>query len=166
MKTYGKILDYIADIIKWIVSLILIFMVSITFIEVIRRYCFGKSFQWTDECIRFLIMWVTFLGGAAAFRKKKLVVFDLLTSNVSEKVQDVLRVIAYALVLVFLAGLIYYTFKAVKSPSVLRAKGTGFKVPMIWAYLPMPIGAVIMELTCIDTFFHAVLKVVGKEGKE
>ncbi|MDD5833202.1 MAG: TRAP transporter small permease [Clostridiales bacterium] len=165
MKAFEKILDFIADVIKWLVTGILLFMVTVTFIEVIRRYCFGKSFMWADECIRFLIMWVTFLGGAAAFRKNKLVIFDLVTSNVSEKVQDLFRVIAYAIVLVFLAVLIYYSAKALASPSVLRAKGTGFKVSMVWAYLPMPVGFSMMELFCVDTLIKAVKKLMGKGGE-
>ena len=162
METFEKFLDLISDAIKWIVTLILLFMVTITFIEVIRRYCFGKSFQWADECVRFLIMWVTFLGGATAFRKNKLVNFDLVTSNVSERTQDIFRVITYIIVLIMLIGLVFYTTKTCMSPSVTRAKGTGFKVPMLFAYLPMPVGFSIMSVFCLDTLIRAVRKLQGK----
>lgn len=160
MKIYGKIMDLIADAIKWIVTVILVFMVAVTFIEVIRRYAFGLSFSWADECIRFLIMWVTFLGGAAAFHKKKLVCFDLVTSSLSKKMQTVLELFVYIVLLVVIAALIYYTGKAATAPSVTKAVGTGFKVSMIWAYLPMPVGFAIMELFCINWIINliAILK--------
>jgi len=150
MKAFGKLLDLIAETIKWVVSAILIFMVCVTFLEVIRRYAFGLSFGWADECIRFLIMWVTFLGGAAAFRKGSLVCFDLVTSALKERTQLVLKLIMYVTLLAVLAVLVYYTAKTVMSPSVTKAVGTGFKVSMVFAYLPMPVGFFLMELFCID----------------
>lgn len=150
MKFFGKILDLIAEAIKWVVSAILLFMVCVTFLEVIRRYAFGRSFGWADECIRFLIMWVTFLGGAAAFRKGSLVCFDLVTSALSQRIQKILKLLMYLALLLVFAGLIYYSTRATLSPSVTKSVGTGFKVSMIWAYLPMPVGFTLMELFCID----------------
>lgn len=156
MKVYGKIMDAIADAIKWIVTVILVFMVLVTFIEVIRRYAFGLSFGWADECIRFLIMWVTFLGGAAAFHKKKLVCFDLVTSALDEKKQKILELFVYFVLFFVIAGLVYYTGKAASAPSVTKAVGTGFKVSMIWAYLPMPVGFAIMELFCVNWIIRLI----------
>lgn len=161
MTVFGKIMDLIAEGIKWIVSCILVFMVVVTFLEVIRRYMFGLSFGWADECIRFLIMWITFLGGAAAFRKGKLVCFDLVTGILSERTQLILKLLMNVVLLFILAGLFFYTMKTVTSPSVTRAVGTGFKVSMIYAYLPMPVGFGLMELFCIDNVMNLVSRLRG-----
>ncbi len=37
---------------------------------VITRYIFGSQAKWTEELARFLLVWVSFLGGAAAFGEK------------------------------------------------------------------------------------------------
>lgn len=43
---YSKVMDRIVKIIKIIIAIALVLMVVITFVEVIRRYAFGKSFVW------------------------------------------------------------------------------------------------------------------------
>ena len=52
------------------IALIFGVIVSIMFIQVVFRYIFNNSLSWSEELIRFLFVWLTFLGGALAINNK------------------------------------------------------------------------------------------------
>lgn len=56
-------------------------MTVVTLIEVLRRYFFGMSFDWSEELVRFLLIATTFIGGAVAYKKGSLVLFDVLLNR-------------------------------------------------------------------------------------
>lgn len=163
MKTYTKILDAVYEGIRWFVAIVLTVMVILVFTEVVRRYLFGASFMWADELIRFLIMWIGFVGGAAAFRDGSLVCFDLVTTNLNQRMQGILKLLMNVVIFFFLIMLIYFTSKNLMSPGIKNAVGTGFKVSMIFPYAAMPIGFTLMLLYCIDNF-RILISALRKEG--
>ena len=59
MKTLRKISDAAYKAIMYSVSAVLAIMILVAFIEVIRRYLFGKTFLWSDDLIRYLIITCT-----------------------------------------------------------------------------------------------------------
>ena len=83
MRFIKKILDAIYIGVRYALAAILGFAILLTFFEVIRRYLFGKSFVWSEELMRYLFVYVGFIGGAAAFRDKGLACFDLVTKKIS-----------------------------------------------------------------------------------
>ena len=93
MKIYRKIVDLLYKIIMYSVSVVLGLMIIVAFLEVIRRYCLGKSFIWADDFIRYLIIYVGFIGGAAAYKDDNLASLDLVTRLFPTKVQVVLEII-------------------------------------------------------------------------
>ena len=38
LKIYSKIMDVLFDILKWVTAVMMLFMVLLTFVEVLRRY--------------------------------------------------------------------------------------------------------------------------------
>ena len=61
MKAYSRICDVVFNIVKWIVAIAMMFMVILTFVEVIRRYFFHQNWVWSEILVRYLIVWCTFL---------------------------------------------------------------------------------------------------------
>lgn len=60
MKAYSRICDVVFNIVKWIVAIAMMFMVILTFVEVIRRYFFHQNWVWSEILVRYLIVWCTF----------------------------------------------------------------------------------------------------------
>ena len=66
MKFYTKLCDIVFNILKWVVAVVMVFRVLLTFVEVVRRYFLHRNWVWSEVLVRYLIVWCTFLGGAAA----------------------------------------------------------------------------------------------------
>lgn len=53
-----------------VLSLILVAIVSVTFIQVLFRYIFHLSLAWSEELARYLFLWLGALASAYAFKTK------------------------------------------------------------------------------------------------
>ncbi|TDI43997.1 MAG: TRAP transporter small permease subunit [Acidobacteria bacterium] len=53
-----------------VLCVVLIAMVAVTFSQVIFRYVFRVSLDWSEELARFLFMWLAALSSAYAFKTK------------------------------------------------------------------------------------------------
>jgi len=140
VNLYSKFMNVLFDTIRILLAVALVVMVAVTSMEVVRRYMFGLSYVWAEELVKFLLVAVTFLGGAAAYRAKGLAFLDMLTSKAGDKAKFILEIVNSLIIIgisTFLAiqGFIY-TF----SPIISRMKSTGLKLNMSVIYMTIPIG--------------------------
>lgn len=77
-----------------IASLLVAVTVSLTFMQVILRYFFNNPQTWVEEVGRYLFVWITFLGVAAAYFRDTHIRVDAVMSLIGGRVQrgaDLLR---------------------------------------------------------------------------
>jgi hypothetical protein len=65
MKKLTKILDAVLS--RVLILLMFLLVVSVLW-QVISRYVFSSPSSWTEELARFLLIWISLLGAAYAFR--------------------------------------------------------------------------------------------------
>lgn len=152
LKVYSKIMGILFDILKWVTAIIMLFMVILTFVEVLRRYFLSTNWAWSEELVRYLTVWCTFLGGAAAFRAGALVCFDLVLLKFSAKVQAVLGLITNSVILALIAFLFKLSLEAVTKPSVVGQFSAALGFSMFWPYVSIPIGLGVMILFIIEHY--------------
>ena len=162
----SKIADAIFTLIKVVLAVMITVMVIVTTVEVVRRYCFGKSFLWAEELVKFLLVAVTFLGGPAAYRAGGLAFLDLITARLSRKVQDIISVFNNVVLIGVCAWLAKLGFVYSFSPMVAKMFSTGLHLKMTYVYLTIPIGFVIMVFFAIEQIMLTVTKKNGKEETE
>lgn len=163
-KKYLSMMNMISQCIQYVIAATLIFMVALMFVEVVRRYLFGHQFAWSEELIRYLAVWVAFLGGAAAYKEKQLVCFDLLSSKFQGKNKMLLELFSNTVVLVFLTFIFYLSLKNVMSPSIFMQKSVGMKVTMAFPYAAIPVGTGLMVIFTLNNYMDIIGKYFG--GKD
>ena len=136
----------------YLVSIALVLMVAIAFMEVCRRYIWGLSYIWADELVRYLIIAVGFLGGAAAFRAKALVSLDLATQFLPRKIQLILEIICNTAIVFTLIFLLRYSVRTISAPSIARQISIGLRVSMSYPYLSLPFGFSFMLIFALDNY--------------
>lgn len=136
--------DVLYKLSNWMTIAIVSLMTAIVVLEVFCRNVLGFSFDWSEELTRYLLVWLTFVGGSIAFRNKQLVGFTFVSDKLSPALKRRVALAAQVVLAVFLMIVMYYGIMQVTSPSVLQQLSPGMRLPMFWPYLAIPLGTGFM----------------------
>ena len=96
LQKYNAAMDWICQIIKYFLAILIAATIIVSFVEVVRRYLFGQVFSWSDEFQRFAMVYIGMVGGAVSYRYGELVGFDSLLNRFTPKVQFLLGIVTGA----------------------------------------------------------------------
>jgi len=122
----------------------------VTFSQVVARYVFETPLSWSEELARFLLLWLAMLSGAYAFKIKSHFALQFVTKIVPRKIQKFIYVIVSLIVISFLSGFVFYSFKY-----VLGVKGhlaPALQIPMEIPYSSSIAGSSLMLYYVIKIF--------------
>lgn len=135
---------------------------------VITRYVFGNQAKWTEELARFLLIWVSLLGGAAAFGEKAHLGVDYFVGLMDPAAQKIMTVLSYAAVLfmtitIFLIGgwqLVQVNLNSGQLAPALQIK-------MGYIYAAVPVAGIFIIVFTIEQLLETIseMKAVEKEAR-
>jgi TRAP-type transport system small permease protein len=126
------------------VSLTLLLALNIT----LRSLPFLKlSLVWTDEAIRFLFIWLCFVGSALAMMRAQHIEITFLVERLPTGLQHLLRLVRDIVVILFLAGMIHAGVTLVKASSIQHSISLG--LPMGWVQAVLPAAGAVMLLSSL-----------------
>jgi TRAP-type C4-dicarboxylate transport system permease small subunit len=113
-------------------------MLVIIFMQVISRYIFGFTFDWTEELARFLFVWVVFIGSALIIGDKGHMAVQLLPERLKGTaaglVLDVfIRLCSFAFIFI----LITQGFKMSRTMMFQSAPALGIPVGIVYSIIPV-----------------------------
>ena len=79
---YSKSLDGVDRVARWAIIAGSAAMIAIVSFQVLLRYCFNSSLDWSDEISRLLFVWCMFLAIPLGIREGAHVGIELLTSHI------------------------------------------------------------------------------------
>ncbi|WP_319412050.1 TRAP transporter small permease [uncultured Cohaesibacter sp.] len=121
----------------------MIVMLAIIFGQVITRYLFGFSLEWTEELARFLFVWVVFLGSALIMGEDGHLAVELLPRLLKgSKPGFLLNLFINACGYVFILLLIIQGWKMTQTMTFQTSPGLG--ISMSYVYIIMPISGILM----------------------
>lgn len=128
--------DWLAVIIFWSLGIIV-------FVQFFTRYVLNDSLAWTEEIARYLLMCVTFIGGAIVVRKKGHIAVDLLANLMRPSAaRTLLMAVVDVVKLGFLGLLAYFSVLIVERMHYQRM--TVFDLPMSIVYGGVALGCFLM----------------------
>ena len=81
-------------------------IVCVMFAQVVFRYIFNNSLSWSEELIRYLFVWLTFLGGALAIKTRTHIAVDFFIELLPVKYMKYIRILNQVLITVFFASIV------------------------------------------------------------
>jgi TRAP-type C4-dicarboxylate transport system permease small subunit len=79
MTIWNKLDAQISRVETVLVTILLALMILMAFSQIVLRNFFSSGIDWSDALIRYLVVWVTFVGAAIAAKEGKHITFDLLS---------------------------------------------------------------------------------------
>ena len=117
-------------------------MMSITFCQVVARYVFHHSLTWSEEVGRYIFVWISFLGMAAAFKAGSHVALDLLVKYLKGFSRRTLELVNGVCIVVLSSAIFYAGMKLFFLG--MRQKSSALKLPMHWVYIVVPVSGLIL----------------------
>lgn len=143
------------------VILMMMAMAAMVFANVVSRYVFGQSLNWSEEIARYLMFWVTYLGAGLAMRNGQHVAIEFGQALLPRKLQPWIRGIVGLSILAFLVIL---TFVGIQfSEFAWRQRSPVMQWRMGAVYLAIPIGALLFALHFVSMARAWVLAPPGFE---
>jgi TRAP-type C4-dicarboxylate transport system permease small subunit len=124
----------------WLLAALVAVITVVTFLQVFTRYVTENPLIWTEEVARYLFVWITLIGGAAAVRTNGHFGLDILR-RLFPALRIPLGAITMLVVLVFFA-LLFYT-GILETQQAATQMSPALQVTMHWAFLAIPIGAAL-----------------------
>ena len=124
----------------WLLAALVAVITVVTFLQVFTRYVTENPLIWTEEVARYLFVWITLIGGAAAVRTNGHFGLDILR-RFAPPLRTPLGAITMLVVFVFFA-LLFYT-GILETRQAATQMSPALQVTMHWAFLCIPIGAAL-----------------------
>lgn len=134
---------------KVLLSGLIVFMASLSFLQVTLRGVFSSGFLWADTLLRHLVLWVGFLGAGVAAAQGKQFSVDALSRLFQGGLRSAVSLLGHsftALVCLLLGQASWKFFlEEHRSAGVLFTAG-GVQVPQWTAALALPAGFCLLAL--------------------
>lgn len=127
-----------------VIVIMMIVMSSLVFANVVSRYAFGQSLNWSEEIARFLMIWITYLGAGLAMREGQHVAIEFFQGLLPPRFHVLARSLVLITILAFLAVLTVVGFQF--SEFAWRQRSPVMQWRMGVVYLAIPLGSIMFAL--------------------
>ena len=96
-------MDKVGKVEYFLVAVMIAVMAIVNFLQVVFRYVIEGSLPWSEELLRFLFVWTTFLGAGIGVRKGAHLGLTIIVNNLPPKLKKFVVFINYLICIVFSA---------------------------------------------------------------
>jgi len=134
--------------------IILIIMTVLVIVQVFSRYLFNHSFVWSEELVRYLMIWMVMIGAALVQSTNDHIRIDYFPRMLNIRGRIVLETIFRLFTLTFMIILLVKGQKLVVFSKMFESSGLG--ISMFWPMLAIPVGAFLI-------IFYTIINLI-KDG--
>jgi C4-dicarboxylate transporter, DctQ subunit len=137
----------------------IIFTSLLLFVNVVMRYVFMMPIYWAEELVRYLMVWLVFIGASQVTSWGGHIAVDILPRFLSKRGNLILAFAVNMVCIAFCGVLAYYSLEQMLRVKAAHQVSPAMELPMWLAYAAIPAGTVLMLIRYIQQFF---LRIQGK----
>jgi C4-dicarboxylate transporter DctQ subunit len=131
-------------------------MAVIVAVAVFFRYVLNVPLFWAGEVSIFLLIYITFLGGSLGIKYNTQASVTILTDYLPEKIKQAVLIAGHILMLLFMAVILYYSYKWIISSNVLIQRSSSMLLPMWIPYSIIPIGLTFTSIHLLHNLLDLI----------
>lgn len=148
-----KIIDRLEE---WIISLMLLAMTSLAFVQVVLRYGFGTGLHWALELNTVLFAFMIFVGISYCVRIGSHLGVDALVKLLPDAKQRLAGIVAVLLCLLYIGFILVGSYEYVSKMKMVGIEFEDMPIPR-WTVLSiMPIGYALMALRFLQVLWGLI----------
>ncbi len=137
----------------------------IAVVQVFYRYVLHDSLFWSEELMRYLMIWVVFLMAGFTYSRGELLGMSTLVERLPSKLSRVVKLLSRLLIIGFLLTVSWYGAEFAWRTRYEEAIALEFS--MFWIHIAISVGALQLCIHVVLTdYFHDLLAEAGIEEKE
>jgi TRAP-type C4-dicarboxylate transport system permease small subunit len=135
---------------------ILAYMLIVLTYQIIMRFVFNSSNNWSEESARYFFVWFVYLTASLAILKNAHIKIDAVLRLYPTKLTRAMIVIGYLLFIAYCVAIVYYS--ALFCGNIYRSEqvSLGIGVPMYIVYMALPICHTLMVLRILQRLYSIV----------
>lgn len=141
-----RVLKYFNTSVKWFLAIMMMAIAALTFYQVFMRYLFNNAPSWSEELVRFLFIWCSFVAAAIGVKERIHIGIDVFVSLLPAKVRSLTEILVNLGIIVFSGYMIKYGWAVTLMTQ--RQPSPALGLPMSWVYLSIPVMGVMLILYC------------------
>lgn len=139
-------------------------MLVVIFAQVISRYVFNWTPEWSEELARYLFVWVTFIGSALIMGESGHLAVQFVPNHfkgtaAGKALEVLINLCGYVFILILF-------FQGAKMTRVMTFQiSPGMEIPMSWVYAVIPLSSALMLLYLVKDTVRIVKGFSGPGGE-
>ena len=114
MKSEKKPIDFALPL-RHFVGILFFFVIAVTCLQVISRYVFDNPLIWSEESVRFMVVWMCMVGSAVSNFDDDHMMINIIVEKFPRPVQFVMYTVRQLLIVVFCVACSYYSIPLLKA---------------------------------------------------
>lgn len=136
-----------------ICCLLLFGLFAVVILAVFFRYVVNSSLLWGEELVRYMAIWLVFLGLSSAHRRNEHVSLKSLLGRIPGVTPALARRLGEATTFVFCVGITWFGVQATAGNFANHQVSPAMQIGIAWIYLAIPVGFGLLSLQSLVRVF-------------
>jgi TRAP-type C4-dicarboxylate transport system permease small subunit len=158
---FGKILDFLDRVLsffeEWTLFITVFVALIALFVNVVLRYGFNYSLAWSEELVREVIIYTTFIGCSAAVKNRSMIKIDA-SVQLLPKLKMPLTYFSNVVIMIFAGMMIYYGVLIVEMQHRTQQKTIIMEIPLVFLYAILPLMGIMMLIRAIQVIYQDIME--------
>ena len=161
MSYWNRLDRILGRIEKVLLSAMLAVMIMVAFLQIVLRNFFNTGLPWGDSFVRYLVLWVGFIGAALATREGSHINIDILSRWLPGVSKTVNRLLVHLFSCLICAILTYASLVFIRNERLLGGT-VFFDLPVWLLQLVLPVTFALMTLRYAMVGAGDIAVLIGK----
>jgi len=153
----GKVLNRLDKILStfedWTLFISVMVALMALFVNVVLRYGFNYTLAWSEELVREVIIYTTFIGCCSAVKKRSMIKIDA-SVQLFPKLKMPLTYFSNLVILVFSVMMMTYGWQMAAMQARTFQKTLILQIPLVYLYAILPLTGFLMLVRTLQVIYQ------------
>ena len=150
LRRLDRIVTYIEE---WTLFVIVMAALISLFANVILRYGFNYTLAWSEELVRIVIIYSTFIGASVAIKQRSMIRIDAVV-QIFPRLKSGLTFYSNILMLVFAGMMVFYGYQMAHLQFMTQQKTIIMQIPLVIIYTIMPVMGIMVFIRTVQVMIQ------------
>jgi TRAP-type C4-dicarboxylate transport system permease small subunit len=153
LELIDRALGFVDRFIVTICCALLFGLFAVVILAVFFRYVVNSSLLWGEELVRYMAIWLVFLGLSSAHRRNEHVSLKSLLGRIPGVTPSLARRFGEVITLVFCVAITWFGVQATAGNFANHQVSPAMQIGIAWIYLAIPVGFGLLSLQSLVRVF-------------